>query len=188
MSRQPAAERRQRILEAAARVVETEGARHLTMDAVARAAAVSKGGLLYHFPSKRHLLEGMVERFLEQTEAGREALRDEQQQTANPALVSWILAERGQTPNERTIGRALLAAAAEDPELLAVARPVMQSAFAEAGGGATPSALGWVALLATEGLRYLDMLDLLPLSAAELQRVQEQLLLLADGQASGQRS
>lgn len=192
MSRQPAGERRQRILEAAARVVETEGARHLTMDAVARAAAVSKGGLLYHFPSKRDLLEGMLGRLIEQIEAGRATLRDQQRQTANPALIAWILAERQQTPSERTIGRALLAAAAEDPELLAAARPVMRSAFAEAGASITPAALGWVVLLATEGLRLLDMLDLLPLSAAELTAVQEQLLLLADettdGQANGQPS
>lgn len=184
MSKQPADERRQQILEAAARVVETDGAGHLTMDAVARAAAVSKGGLLYHFPSKRALLEGMLERLVAQIQSGRESLREQQRDAANPALVAWILAEREQSPRERTIGRALLAAAAEDPELLSAARPLIRSAFSEAGDSATPTALGWVVLLATEGLRFLDMLDLLPLSAAQLRSVQDQLLELADGRGA----
>ena len=45
------------ILEAAAGIVEASGAAHLTIDAVAAAASVSKGGVLYHFPSKQALLE-----------------------------------------------------------------------------------------------------------------------------------
>ena len=44
---------RQAILEAAERVVTEAGAAHLTLDAVAGKAGVSKGGLLYHFPSKK---------------------------------------------------------------------------------------------------------------------------------------
>ena len=44
---------RDRILEAAERVVAEVGAARLTLDVVAQAAGVSKGGLLYHFPSKR---------------------------------------------------------------------------------------------------------------------------------------
>ena len=40
----------------------TSGAVHLTLDAVAERAGVSKGGLLYHFPSKESLLQAMVDR------------------------------------------------------------------------------------------------------------------------------
>jgi AcrR family transcriptional regulator len=43
---------RERILEAAYTVAERSGAAALTLDAVAAEAKVSKGGLLYHFPSK----------------------------------------------------------------------------------------------------------------------------------------
>src|SRR5262245_16643152 len=41
---------RDRIVEAAERVVTDIGAARLTLDGVAQAAGVSKGGLLYHFP------------------------------------------------------------------------------------------------------------------------------------------
>ncbi len=38
-----------------------QGERAATLDAVATAAGVSKGGLLYHFPSKAALVEGLCE-------------------------------------------------------------------------------------------------------------------------------
>jgi AcrR family transcriptional regulator len=57
----PGAGTRERILEAAYLVAERSGVAALTLDAVAAEAAVSKGGLLYHFPSKEALLSGMVE-------------------------------------------------------------------------------------------------------------------------------
>jgi AcrR family transcriptional regulator len=43
---------RENILRAANLVVVEEGVSRMTLEAVAREAGVSKGGLLYHFPSK----------------------------------------------------------------------------------------------------------------------------------------
>ena len=51
---------RHKILETAVAIVDTNGAAHLTIDAVAAHAGLSKGGVLYHFPSKRALLEAML--------------------------------------------------------------------------------------------------------------------------------
>lgn len=51
---------KQKLIEAAARVVKLKGASQLTLDAVAQEAQVSKGGLLYHFPNKSALLKTMV--------------------------------------------------------------------------------------------------------------------------------
>lgn len=41
----------------------SQGEKAATMDAVAKAAGVSKGGLLYHFPSKDAMALGLIERF-----------------------------------------------------------------------------------------------------------------------------
>lgn len=75
--KQPAVTRRQ-LLDVAATLALESGMGGLTLDAVARAAGVSKGGLLHHFPSKQALFEGLfdslVERF--QEEIDREAARD----------------------------------------------------------------------------------------------------------------
>lgn len=43
---------RETVLAAAQSVISQQGASHLTIDAVAAEAGISKGGLLYHFPSK----------------------------------------------------------------------------------------------------------------------------------------
>src|SRR5436309_12912230 len=51
---------RQQILMAANKIVQRDGVARLTIDAVAREAKLSKGGVLYHFPSKEALVSGMV--------------------------------------------------------------------------------------------------------------------------------
>jgi AcrR family transcriptional regulator len=167
------------ILDAAAGIVERSGAAHLTMDAVAAAAGVSKGGVLYHFHSKQALLEGMLQRLLDQVESRTASYLASEPQQAGSALEAHVLAEHDRSPAERAMARALLAAAAEQPELLAPARQAVADAFADAGRTITPGEYGWIVLLASEGLRFLDMLDLLPLSESERQRVHERLLEMA---------
>lgn len=50
---------RHQLLDVAARLCIDHGLHALTLDAVAKAAGVSKGGLLHHFPSKQTLLEAL---------------------------------------------------------------------------------------------------------------------------------
>lgn len=60
MSRPPLA--RERVLDAFEEILISVGERTATLDATAKAADVSKGGLLYHFASKDDLAAGMIER------------------------------------------------------------------------------------------------------------------------------
>lgn len=60
MSRPPRA--RESVLDAFEAILIDVGERSATMDATARAAGVSKGGLLYHFGSKDALEGGVIER------------------------------------------------------------------------------------------------------------------------------
>lgn len=53
---------RDRLLDAFEQLLVEGGERAATLDAVAAAAAVSKGGLLYHFGSKEALIEGQLAR------------------------------------------------------------------------------------------------------------------------------
>ncbi|WP_018933003.1 TetR/AcrR family transcriptional regulator [Gracilibacillus lacisalsi] len=53
--------RKVEILHAASKVVSEQGIFNLTLDATAKEAGISKGGLLYHYPSKEALVQGMVE-------------------------------------------------------------------------------------------------------------------------------
>lgn len=51
--------KRHEILDAATRVVQREGVTTLTYESVAAEAGLTKGGLLYHFPSREDLLLGL---------------------------------------------------------------------------------------------------------------------------------
>jgi AcrR family transcriptional regulator len=55
---------RDRILDAYEDLLAVEGERYATLDAVAAKAGVSKGGLLYHFPSKDRLAGALCDRLL----------------------------------------------------------------------------------------------------------------------------
>lgn len=56
-------ETREKICEAAIRTASRDGLLAMTLDNVAREAGVSKGGVMYHFPSKEELVRGMLEYF-----------------------------------------------------------------------------------------------------------------------------
>ena len=58
----PPPDARTRILDAVERIVQAKGVPALTLEAAAREAGISKGGLLYHFASKEALLHGLVAR------------------------------------------------------------------------------------------------------------------------------
>ena len=67
MSRRPLA--REKVLDAAEAVLTEQGLSALTLEHVAERAGVSKGGLLYHFPSKAKLVDGLFDRLSELVEA-----------------------------------------------------------------------------------------------------------------------
>ena len=63
------------ILDAAEAIVIQSGAAHMTLDAVARQAGISKGGLIYNFPTKEALLLAMVDRMVEYFDKTREEIK-----------------------------------------------------------------------------------------------------------------
>lgn len=78
------------------------GERAATLDAVATAAKVSKGGLLYHFPSKKALLEALAERTVTLAEEDFEAMA----QASEGASAYYI---NSSTPDNTPFDRALIA-------------------------------------------------------------------------------
>src|ERR1700752_4192682 len=67
MTRPPAA--RQKILAAARKIVERDGAGALTFDELVKESWISRGGITYHFPTKEDLLRARLEADLKQWDA-----------------------------------------------------------------------------------------------------------------------
>lgn len=101
MSRPPLA--RERVLDAYESLLISEGERAATLDAVAKAAGVSKGGLLYHFGSKDDLTAGLVQRLAALTDEDLARMRD-----APEGPVAYYL--RTSVMEDDALDRALIAA------------------------------------------------------------------------------
>jgi AcrR family transcriptional regulator len=86
-----ASETRDRILDALEQRLLQSNPATVTLEEVAAAANVSKGGLLYHFPSKDAMLAALVRRLADRAEAQLAEFR-----SAGSSLAHWYL----QTPNE----------------------------------------------------------------------------------------
>jgi len=96
----PASPARDRVLDAFEELLNEQGERAATLDAVARAAGVSKGGLLYHFPSKDALVDGLVARLDERLAEDIDRIR-----TSDEGVVPYLIRTSfaADTPFDRTI-------------------------------------------------------------------------------------
>ena len=59
---------RDKICDAAIQITVRDGLLAMTLDAVAKEAGISKGGVMYHFPSKDELVRGVLDYFSQQCE------------------------------------------------------------------------------------------------------------------------
>src|SRR5258707_7167473 len=105
---------RERILAAAMAVAKESGAGRLSLDAIARRAGVSKGGLLYHFPKKDALMRALVEHHLAGID---EATREAESELGRPNAVAraFVQAYRDKAGCQPTRPNGVLAALAENP-------------------------------------------------------------------------
>jgi len=115
---------RDRILAASVQVALRDGVSAMTLDAVAREAGVSKGGLLYHFSSKDELIAAMLQHHasrIQQTVEGRMAADPNPRGRWFRALVHTIHGYDEEDPLVAEMPRfliAMLAASATNPRLL----------------------------------------------------------------------
>jgi RND family efflux transporter MFP subunit len=172
------------ILNAAEDVVRQDGAAHLTLDAVAAKAGISKGGLLYHFHTKEALIQAMIKRLSDTVTSI--AKQNEEKFPPGPArlLKSHICAmdEMLEKKGMRGVFAALLAAAAHDHKLLDPIRAVRGNLLEELNATGLPDAFNSVIFLALEGLWMTELLDVASHSRKERQAVISQLLSLVDGE------
>ena len=176
---------RETILDAAEAVVLADGAAHLTLDAVAERAAVSKGGLLYHFKTKDLLLQAMIDRHMQRLDADHAAALLHFPPGPGRDLKANVrmAAAKADGCDEKRIGCSLLAAAANHPKLLAPVQRFHQGRMdllrAESDAG-LPFERAAIVSLAVDGLCLLELLGLSPFDAAQRRRILDDVLRLVD--------
>jgi AcrR family transcriptional regulator len=162
---------RERILDAAAELVRELGAARLTLDAVAERAELSKGGLLYNFPSKDALLQAMLERIIETARAEKEQQLSHFAGQHNAHARASIETALRIRENIRGIDNGILAASAENPKLLDSIRDAIAEEWSELKANSDDPDRAAIAWLAIEGLGSLEMHGLSPLTAADRKTV-----------------
>jgi AcrR family transcriptional regulator len=169
---QPPLDARTRILDAAAAIVQARGVAGLTLDAAARDAGVSKGGLLYHFASKEALLDAMLRRLADYME--REYLACVAAQPEGPGRVAranleWGFGEGEMACNERhdMAGAVFRAAFHHDPALLEPIRAVIARMRRDIAADGLPPGAGDAISAACDGMFMARMFRLYTPTEAE---------------------
>ncbi len=172
---------REAILRAADWVVVEEGVSGMTLEAVAREAGVSKGGLLYHFPCKEALIGGMTGRLIEGFEAvlGRE-LREDRGAGGGRWTRAYARAGFAEDRWYLQVSAGLLAGVAEDPTLLDPLRRRFQDGQRWAERDGLDPAVAILVRLAADGHFFGELLGFAPAKGALRKRVLGALLSLTE--------
>jgi AcrR family transcriptional regulator len=171
---------REILLQAANQVLLTHGINRLTLEAVAGEAGMSKGGLLYHFPSKEALIEGMVDYYLIRFEQRLMAKLTAEPEPESPLawLRAYIHATFDEDSQETAISSGLLAAVAINPQLLAPLQARYQIWQERFASSTDDRALATIIRLALDGLWVSQMFGLASPDAALRGQVLARLLQL----------
>lgn len=155
-----------RILCAAADVAREAGAGNLSLDAVAARAGVSKGGLLYNFPTKAALMRALVESFL--TKFEEELHVSTRGCVERDGLLSTYIKLSAVECDETKPGAAgVLAAIAEDPDFLKPIAAFKRRLLDRLKEDASDVEMTLIIYLALEGMRSMKLFDSDVLTADE---------------------
>lgn len=162
---------REKILAAAEELARVAGPGNLSLDAVAARAGVSKGGLLYHFPTKAKLLEALVEQFLASFDA---TLRDRETASAGApdSLVrAYLDILVGEHLCHQPPPSGLLAALGEDPNFLAPVRRFDRRLLDRMKANASDPVMALIVYLSLHGIKSMQLLNIETIDGEEFDSV-----------------
>ena len=168
------------MLDAAEVLLTEQGAWRLTLDSVAERAQVSKGGLLYHFPTKDALLQALVDRLLEKGREKRQARREAYGDGVEALLkadVEGLLLDEERNPQ---LCAALVAALANCPNLKAPILDFHKQRIADLETMDVDQDEATILLLAADGLMLMESLNVSPFSEDQRHALVNAMLAMAN--------
>jgi AcrR family transcriptional regulator len=143
---------------------------------------VSKGGLLYHFPSKESLLGALAKRYVASMTDCVEQAKSGTGETEGRDLKACIVGILAQQPRAKIagMGAALFAAAANDLTLLEVIRERIAQNTRQIESSNVDFARAAIVALAIDGLMMRESLRISCFTEEQRERVVQQLLQIAD--------
>ncbi|MBB5172326.1 TetR/AcrR family transcriptional regulator [Texcoconibacillus texcoconensis] len=164
------------IIEAASRIVQQKGVFSLTLEAVAKEAGVSKGGLLYHFPTKEALVEGMVNHLISSYKKGITEQMEQDDVEIGKWTRSIIKETYRQTYHNEDMNTGLLAALAINPALLDTVRDRYQEWQEQLDSDGIDPVKALILRLSMDGLWLTELLGLVSFDEKTREEVKETLV------------
>ena len=164
------------LLDAAERVVLRNGAHNLTIDAVAREAGVSKGGVLYTFETKDALIDAMMRRVVADYERMVGEYLAKTADTPRNRLLAHVDANRREDAAVNARAVALMASFLRAPAFHAETLVFYRDLFGHADASSESGRRMRLALLATEGAFAVRGFGLYPFTDAEWQSVHDDIV------------
>jgi len=169
---------KEKILDAAEDIVLRDGATALTLEAAAREAAVSKSGLIYHFPSKEKLLEALMKRLTDTWLTGVEehaALIEPGPYLRARAMLSLYFSDSIKCKRCEQVFAALSAAKAHQPKFMSMVRKTYRRFLKEFEdeGGAWGKSL--IVMAALDGLWWGSVIGFYSLNKEQEKLLREEL-------------
>ena len=174
-------ETKRKIIEAAAAVVKEKGAANLTLDAVAKQAGVSKGGLLYHYPNKSALLAAMVEHLNNSFER---AIEEKMAKARTSWLEAYVAMSFDPQHSQVAESAGMLAAVANDLSLLEPLSERYKAWQQQLEASDIEPNLATIVRLAADGLWFTELFDISPLDDERRSQILAALIVLAKGKTN----
>jgi AcrR family transcriptional regulator len=171
---------RDHLIDTALATVRTHGIGGLTLDAVAKEAGVSKGGLLHHFRSKNMLVETMLRRLLAQFEARVQTYAEQEVPAPGRWLRAYVRATFDDEPPPLELVAVLLSGMLENNALLTLVRDDWQHWHDRLINDGVPAARAQVIRQAADAYWSERLMDVAPTDSAARSELMAELLRLVE--------
>ncbi|WP_309696005.1 TetR/AcrR family transcriptional regulator [Armatimonas sp.] len=173
-------EKLEELLNAAHNVVMRDGVTRLTLELVAREAGVSKGAVLYYFPTKNALIGEMLKTHLERNrQLWMDCLAQEPEGVPGRVTRAWINSVRHCAGVKAQEGAGMLAAIANDPALLRIIHERIAVWKQELENDGLPAERQQVIQYAMDGIKFSELMGMNPPEGANRDQLIDYLLKLA---------
>lgn len=168
---------RDKLLDAAADLVTREGVQNLTIEAVAAAADVTKGGLIYHFKTRDDLLAALIERMVQEWDLPPhpQHARPDADGSLKVLLTGLTDVTFDMSEERRRLLTNMLAAASSHPHLLGPVQALYARVYEGISQYGPQAGQAMILAAATDGIALLELLNLHRFTPQQRQAMREAL-------------
>lgn len=189
-ARRSGSETRALIFAACSRILQRDGLAQLTLDAVAQEAGLSKGGLLYHFPTKLGMIEALFQHHMDRFNARLQALVESEESGPGGWLRAYAKAsvEQITDSDNASLLASLFAAGERYPSVLEIMRQHYVQWQRQVENAGLEPAVALLVRLAVDGFWFTQMYQYAPLNLEQQRMVLEQILHLTQRELSARET